>query len=363
MVKSINKFGATVKTFLAAGYPQSWIARKLKVPRQKVNYQATHLLKTVQHKKRKLPIQYIKRIIKLASNKTTSSMSSAKITFIINKMLKMNKENMTIHKSTVCRILNKELGRPRKVKRVFYLTEDQKKQRIEFCEKMLDKGIKGGNIFFSDETKIDMGSYFNDYIRLTKENKEKLKKGSEEVFNIINRPQRKFEPSIMVAGGVCSYGLSNLIFLDGTENEFSYAQILFYFKDDIERLKSGNNIIYFEQDGATPHTTESNINLIKRLFGQDSLIQNPPNSPDLAYPIENLWAYIKPRIKKRNPKTLDELKKYTLEDWNNIPKKIVEKTGLNYIRRLKKVIEIKGERLEDFLIKEIRNEEKWRRNF
>ena len=55
-------------------------------------------------------------------------MISAKITFIINKMLKMNKENMTIYKSTVCRILNKELGRPRKVKRVFYLTEDQKKE-------------------------------------------------------------------------------------------------------------------------------------------------------------------------------------------------------------------------------------------
>ena len=37
-------------------------------------------------------------------------------------------------------------------------------------------------------------------ILFTKENKEKLKKG----FNLINRPQRKFEPSIMVAGGVCS---------------------------------------------------------------------------------------------------------------------------------------------------------------
>ena len=84
------------------------------------------------------------------------------------------------------------------------MTDDQKRQRIEFCEKMLKKGIKGRNIFFSDETKIDMGSYFNDSIRLTKENKEKLKKGSQEVFNLINRPQRKFEPSIMVAGGVCS---------------------------------------------------------------------------------------------------------------------------------------------------------------
>ena len=113
IVKSLNKFGATVKTFLDAGYSQSWIARKLKVPRQKVNYWAKHPLKTVQYKKRKLPIQYIKRIIKLASNKTTSNMSSAKIAFIINKMLKINKENMTIHKFTVCRILNKELGRQR----------------------------------------------------------------------------------------------------------------------------------------------------------------------------------------------------------------------------------------------------------
>ena len=66
-------------------------------------------------------------------------MSSAKITFIINKMLKMNKENMTIHKSTVCRILNKELGRPRKVKRVFFLTEDQKNRELNFVSKCLIK--------------------------------------------------------------------------------------------------------------------------------------------------------------------------------------------------------------------------------
>ena len=60
-----------------------------------------------------------------------------------------------------------------------------------------------------------------------------MKKGSQDVYKIINRPERKFEPLILVAGGVCGYGLSNLIFLNGTENEFSYAQILFYFKDDI----------------------------------------------------------------------------------------------------------------------------------
>ena len=66
----------------------------------------------------------------------------------------------------------------------------------------------------------------------------------------------------------------------------------------------------FEQDGATQHTTESSKNLINQLFGENNLIQNPPNSHDLAYSIETLWGIIKPRIKRRVPKTLNELNKY-----------------------------------------------------
>ena len=46
MVKQINTFGATVKTLFAKGYSQSWIARRLKVKRQRVNYWALHPLKT-----------------------------------------------------------------------------------------------------------------------------------------------------------------------------------------------------------------------------------------------------------------------------------------------------------------------------
>ena len=36
----------------------------------------------------------------------------------------------------------------------------------------------------------------------------------------------------------------------------------------------------------------------------------------------------------------------------------MEKAGFNYVRRLKKVIEIKGERLEDFHLREIKKEAK-----
>ena len=61
MVKQINTFGATVKTLLAKGYSQSWIARRLKVKRQRVNYWALHPLKTTQTKKENFQMNKLKK--------------------------------------------------------------------------------------------------------------------------------------------------------------------------------------------------------------------------------------------------------------------------------------------------------------
>ena len=73
-----------------------------------------------------------------------------------------------------------------------------------------------------------------------------------------------------------------------------------YYKDNFNKFKKKG--LYFEQDGATPHTSNANKNIIKKLFGEASFIQNPPNSQDNAYPIETLWGYIKPRIKYERAK-------------------------------------------------------------
>ena len=176
MAKKINTFGATVKTLLLEGYSQSWIARKLKVKRQRVNYWATHPLKTEQTKKRKLPDTYIQKIIELTKDKTTSSMSSYRIMKYINLKLAKDKMNMKVSKATICRILNKEYGKPRKIKKVFFLNKKQKDERVKFFKMILEKGIKGDQIFFTDETKIKIGAYINDHILLSKDSNEKLKK-------------------------------------------------------------------------------------------------------------------------------------------------------------------------------------------
>ena len=64
---------------------------------------------------------------------------------------------------------------------------------------------------------------------------KKLKNGEKEPYSLINRPMKKFEDSIMIAGGISFYGLCNLLFLDGTMNGFAYGQTLLFFKEDIKK--------------------------------------------------------------------------------------------------------------------------------
>ena len=61
----------------------------------------------------------------------------------------------------------------------------------------------------------------------------------------------------MIAGGINFYGLSKLIFLDGTMNEFAYGQALLFYKNDIEKIEKEHKLkIILEQDGATSHTSK-----------------------------------------------------------------------------------------------------------
>ena len=51
---------------------------------------------------------------------------------------------------------------------------------------MLEMGISGKQIMFTDETQIKTGAFIKDSIRLSPENKEKLKTGKKEAFELIN---------------------------------------------------------------------------------------------------------------------------------------------------------------------------------
>ena len=106
--------------------------------------------------------------------------------------------------------------------------------------------------------------------------------------------------------------------------EFSYSQALEYYKDNFEDFKKQNKNMFLWTGWGLLTYIKKIKNLLKKLFG-DNLIQNAPHSPDIAYPIETLWAELKKRVKERRAKNLDELKLITIEEWNKIPKSFIHK--------------------------------------
>ena len=57
-------------------------------------------------------------------------MNSYRIMKYINLRLARDKMNIKVSKATNCRILNKEYGKPRKIKKVFPLNKKQKEERV-----------------------------------------------------------------------------------------------------------------------------------------------------------------------------------------------------------------------------------------
>ena len=152
-----------------------------------------------------------------------------------------------------------------------------------------------------------------------------------------------------MAGGISRKGVGKLMIHDGNQNEFCYAKTLLYYKGCFGDL-------YFEQDGAPSHTSKANIALINELFGE-KIIQNPPNSPDLAYSIEDLWEILKNKVKRRNPKGLEELKKFMFEVWYSVPQSLTKKLTDNYLKRVNLIKQLGGARLDPEYLKKIKHEE------
>ena len=67
------------------------------------------------------------------------------------------------------------------------------KKRVQFCEEILKRKINYDNIMFTDECKVNLSFYTNDWIRLEPEMQKKLKNGEKEPYALINSPMKKFE--------------------------------------------------------------------------------------------------------------------------------------------------------------------------
>ena len=146
MVKKINRDAESIIKLLSLGYKQKQIVQILNLKKQKVSYWAIKLReKKLETKKRRKKLKdiYLSRVIRWAKNKTTSAMSCRKISFMINSILSKRNEvddggkPITISYRTISNYLNDYYGKPKKIRKAFYLSKDQMKKKCNSVKKYL----------------------------------------------------------------------------------------------------------------------------------------------------------------------------------------------------------------------------------
>ena len=109
--------------------------------------------------------------------------------------------------------------------------------------------------------------------------------------------------------------------------------------------------IWFQQDGATPHTALISLAWLKEHFksrvitstrGAPYPIEWAPHSPDLSPPDFFLWGYLKDRVYQDKPRNLRELKKRIVKACEAIKPEVFKDVMNNFCLRLKRCKDLKG---------------------
>lgn len=111
---------------------------------------------------------------------------------------------------------------------------------------------------------------------------------------------------------------------------------------------------WFQQDGATAHTSGLSIDLLRRFFPNRLISKNgdidwPPRSPDSTPPDFFLWGYLKSKVYNNKPATLRALKNNIRREIAKIPAKMLAKTMENAEKRAHLVVKENGGHLKDIV--------------
>ena len=118
-------------------------------------------------------------------------------------------------------------------------------------------------------------------------------------------------------------------------------------KEDIPRLYPDGNYL-FQQDSAPSHQSKLALQFLREhnvpfITPEEWL----PNSPDCAPMDFFFWGYLKRRINKRSPKTINGLKKVIRDEVKKVPQNLINKALKSWSRRCREIYYNRGSHIEN----------------
>lgn len=124
---------------------------------------------------------------------------------------------------------------------------------------------------------------------------------------------------------------------------------------ELHRRRINRQRIWFQQDGASAHTSWASLTKLRHLFpghvislrGDVAWPPRSPRSPDLAPCDYFLWGYIKSKVYIKKPRTVLDLKEATRREVEAVPRQMVQQVMSKLQDRLHECVRRNGHHLED----------------
>lgn len=134
------------------------------------------------------------------------------------------------------------------------------------------------------------------------------------------------------------------------------AMLQIFFAPALQDFSGFNHRTWFQQDGATCHTSNDSIAAVREIFGQKLIskrgdINWPPRSPDLSPMDYFLWGYLKSKVYISNPGSIEELKENIRKEMQDIAPTIFRAVIENFRSRLQECKSKQGSHLHNVIFK------------
>ena len=163
----------------------------------------------------------------------------------------------------------------------------------------------------------------------------------------IERPL--YDEKVLVWCAISASKIYGPFYFEETVNQHNYLKMLqtFFLPKHLRTISYKQ--YYFEQDGATPHTSNIVQDWLRSKFSDRFIdkTQWPPRSPDLNPCDFYLWGHLKALVYNPLPKTINQLKANIEREIKKINREILESTFTNFKKRLNLLIEAKSGHFEE----------------